>query len=398
MAVLDIHSGHRAAQPLPRPIELVAFALVVAHAIYLAACYVEGSWLIGPDGKGIASDFVNVWAAGKFVLQGAPALAYDWPAHKAMEEVAVGHAFDGYFGWHYPPMFLFAAASLALMPYAAAYVLWVFVTFPAYLVTVRAIIGERSGYLLAAAFPAVLSNFVVGQNGFLTASLLGGALYFLPMRPILAGCLLGVMTYKPHFGLLFPLVLAASGYWRSFIAAGMVATLLAGVSWLAFGTETWMAFIWSVPHTSQAFLSDGWADWAKLQTLFGLARTIGVSETIAWTLHIGFALALAVAVTLIWRGDAAYELKAAALATAAMLATPYLYTYDLVVLAVPLGFLFRLGRTTGFPRFELPGIALACALIVSFPFVTAPVGFAAVLVTAALIARRVILPPRWQAA
>jgi hypothetical protein len=398
MAVVDIHSSHRAAQRLPRPIELVAFALVVAHVIYLAACYVEGSWLIGPDGKGIASDFVNVWAAGKFVLQSTPSLAYDWPAHKAMEEVAVGHAFNGYFGWHYPPMFLFAAAVLALMPYAAAYALWVFVTFPAYLVTVRAIIGERSGYLLAAGFPAVLSNFVVGQNGFLTASLLGGTLYFLPVRPILAGCLLGVMTYKPHFGLLFPLVLAASGAWRTFIAAGVVATLLAAISWLAFGSETWIAFVWSVPHTSQAFLSDGWADWAKLQTLFGLARTIGAGETVAWTLHIAFALALAAAVTMIWRGDDAYELKAAALATAAMLATPYLYTYDLVVLAVPLAFLFRLGRTAGFLRFELGGIALACALIVSFPFVTAPVGFAAVLVIAALIARRLLVTPQLQTA
>lgn len=388
MAVLDIPSGHRPVSQLPRAIELTAFALVVAHAIYLVACYVQGSWLIGPDGKGIASDFVNVWAAGKFVLQHTPVLAYDWPTHKAMEEVAIGHAFDGYFGWHYPPMFLFVAASLALMPYAAAYLFWVVITFPAYLAAVRAIIGERIGYLLAAAFPAVLSNFIVGQNGFLTAALLGGTLLLMPTRAILAGCLLGVLTYKPHFGLLFPLVLAASGQWRTFIAAGVIATLLAGAAWLAFGSETWIAFVWSVPHTSQAFLSDGWADWAKLQTLFGLLRTLGAPEQIAWAVHIAFALAVAAAVTLLWRSRAVYELKAAALATGTMLATPYLYTYDLVVLAVPFAFLFRMGRASGFIRFELPGIALACALIASFPFVAAPVGFAAILVVATLIMRR----------
>jgi len=397
MAVLDISSGPRSA-PLPRPVELVAFALIVAHAVYLVACYLQGSWLLQPDGSGNASDFVNVWAAGRFVLQGTPALAYDWPAHKAMEEIAVGHAFDGYFGWHYPPMFLFAAAALALMPYAAAYAFWVFATFPAYLIAIRAIIGERAGYLLAAAFPAVLSNFVVGQNGFLTAALMGGTLVLMPARPILAGCLLGLMTYKPHFGLLFPLVLAVSGQWRTFVSAGVTAALLAGIAWLAFGTGTWLAFIWSVPHTSQAFLSDGWANWAKLQTLFGLLRTLGAGESVAWMLHIAFAFGVAGAVTLIWRSQRGFELKAAALATGAMLATPYLYTYDLVVLAVPLAFLFRLGRRDGFAPLELLGITIACALIVSFPFVAAPVGFAAILIVAALIAQRALTVPQPQTA
>jgi arabinofuranan 3-O-arabinosyltransferase len=101
-----------------------------------------------------------------------------------MEETAVGHAFDGYFGWHYPPTFLFVAVALALMPYAAAYALWAFATFPGYLIAIRAIIGDRLGYLLAAAFPAVLPNFIVGQNGFLTASLVGGALVLLEGNPI----------------------------------------------------------------------------------------------------------------------------------------------------------------------------------------------------------------------
>ena len=54
--------------------------------------------------------------------------------------------------------------ALSLLPYAPAYLLWVFGTFPAYLAAIRAIIGDRVGYLLAAAFPAVLGNFVVGPE------------------------------------------------------------------------------------------------------------------------------------------------------------------------------------------------------------------------------------------
>jgi Glycosyltransferase family 87 len=193
---------------------------------------------VAADGSGVLSDFVDVWAAGKLAWQGSPAAIYDWPVHKAMEVAAVGHPFDGYFGWHYPPVFLFVAAGLALMPYAAAYLLWIFGTFPLYLAAVRAIVGERVGYFLAAAFPAVLSNFIVGQNGFLSAALLGGSLLFIERRPVLAGVLLSLLAYTPHLGLLFPIVLAASGHWRVFIAAAVIAALMTLASWIAFGTET----------------------------------------------------------------------------------------------------------------------------------------------------------------
>ena len=392
MAVYDIAPHRAAAAPLARPVELICFALIVAHAVYLVASYWQGSFLTAPDGGGVATDFVNVWAAGRLVLEGHPAAAYDWPTHKAMEVAALGHPFEGYFGWHYPPTFLFAAASLASMPYAAAYLLWTFATFPAYLVAVRAIAGERVGYLLAAAFPAVLCNFVVGQNGFVSAALIGGTLFLLVERPILAGLCLGLLTYKPHLGILFPIALLAGGYWRAMLAAGSTAALMALASWCAFGTDSWQAFAGNIGHTSQAFLSDGWADFAKLQTVFGFVRTLGLSEKLAWSAQALVALTAAGCVAVSWRSRADYEIKAAALCTGALLATPYLYTYDLVVLAVPLAFLFRLGRARGFLSYEGAGIGAAGLLVLIFPLVNAPVGLAAILVVAALIARRALNP------
>ena len=338
------------------------------------------------------SDFVNVWAACKLVLQGAPAAAYDWQVHKAMDVVAVGHPFDGYFGWHYQPVFLFVAMLPALASYVPAYCFWLLATFPAYLAAVRGIVGDRVGYLLAAAFPAVLSNFIVGRNGFFSAALLGGSLLFLERRPLLAGILLGLLSYRPHLGLLFPIMLAASGHWRVFIVAGITAALMALVSWLAFGTDTWIAFYENIGHISQAFLSDGWADFGKLQTVFGLTRMFGGAEPLAWALQGGVALICALAISLLWRANVPYEIKAAALGCGLMLATPYLYLYDMVVLAVPLAFLFRLGRARGFLPYELAGFGIACLLVFVFPSVKAPVGFAAVLVVAMLVARRALTP------
>jgi arabinofuranan 3-O-arabinosyltransferase len=393
MAFTGISPEQGSGAKLARPVELICFALVVAYAVYLAASYVDGIWIVARSG-GVESDFVNVWAAGRLALDGHAAAAYDWPTHKLMEEAAVGHAFDGYFGWHYPPTFLFVAAALSLFPYASAYALWVFGTFPGYLVAIRAIIGDRNGYLLAAAFPAVLANFVVGQNGFVTAALIGGALVLLQPRPILAGVLLGLLTYKPHLGLLFPVALAAGGYWRAFLTAVLVAVVMAAASWLAFGGDAWQAFFGNIGHTSQAFLSEGWADFSKLQTAFGLTRTLGGSEATAWAVQAAVTLAAAAAIAVLWHSDAAYDIKAAALVVGALLATPYLYTYDLVALAVPMALLFRRGSARGFLPREMAGMGLAFLLILLFPFIKAPVGFAAVVVVAALIARRTLAPRR----
>jgi hypothetical protein len=98
MASYQISAARARGVPLARPVEFACIALIVAHAVYLAASFWQGSWLIAPDGSGLPTDFVNVWAAGRLALAGHAAAAYDWPTHKAMEVVALGHPFAGYFG------------------------------------------------------------------------------------------------------------------------------------------------------------------------------------------------------------------------------------------------------------------------------------------------------------
>lgn len=387
MVSIEIPRERAAGALLAKPVVLIAFALAVAHAVFLGSFWFNGLWA---DSVGEPSDFVAVWAAGHLAHAGQPAAVYDFGVHKLVEQMAVGRPFTGYYGWHYPPTFLFVAIVLSLMPYGIAYTVWALGTFPAYLIAIRSIVGDRIGYLLAAAFPAVLANFTIGQNGFVTAGLIGGTLTLMERRPIAAGVLLGLLTYKPHLGLLFPIALIAGREWRVLVTATIVAIAMAGASWLAFGSETWQAFVVNIGHTSQAFLSENHADWRKLQSVFGLTRTLGGSEPLAWSLQAMVTLAAAGAVAALWRSTTQYEIKAAALGTGLMLATPYLYTYDLVALAVPLAFLFRLGLTRGFLPHELAGIGFACLLVLIFPFVDAPTGFAALLIVAGLIARRAL--------
>jgi len=379
----------------PRPqaatrhaLELIGFGLTLAYVLFLAGSVVQRNWLIDGAGQPIANDFVNVWAAGKLALEGQPAAAYDWAVHRNVEVAAVGHDFEGYYGWSYPPIHLFVAAALAALPYLTAALLWLAVTLPAYVAVARGIVGERIGLMLACGFPGVIWNMTAGQNGFLTAALIGGVLLHMERRPLLAGVLLGFLTYKPHFGILFPIVLALDGRWRVIAAAAATAVVLGAASLLAFGAESWHAFFAWMPVMSSAVFTDGRAGLYKLQSLFGAVRWLGGGMTAAWIAQGALIAGAAVAVVALWHRGASYEIKAAALAVGALLATPYIYIYDFPVLAIPLAFLLRLGLREGFLPYELSAMAVASGLVLVFPYISMPTGFAAAVIVAAMIARR----------
>src|SRR5262249_15335950 len=111
-----------------RGIALAGTILALCYLVILCAAFFGGNFLVDGRGEPIANDFVNVWAAGRLALEGHAAAAYDWGLHKAAEVRAVGHDFANYYGWHYPPTFLFVAAALATLPYLASAITWLVAT------------------------------------------------------------------------------------------------------------------------------------------------------------------------------------------------------------------------------------------------------------------------------
>ena len=368
MSVQNLTGQPAPAMPAARLISLIGLTLALGFLIVLAGALLSGTWLIDAHDQPIANDFVNVWAAGRLALDGHAAAAYDWTLHKAAEVRAVGRGFDNYYGWHYPPTFLFAAAVLALLPYSAAALVWLGATLAAFVAAVRGIVGERAGIFVALGSPAALWNITAGQNGFFTAALIGGTLGLMQRRPALAGVCLGLLSYKPQFGVLFPIALIASAQWRVIAWAALTAAAMAALSLIAFGAASWQAFFAWMPVTSRVVLGEGAADWDRLQSLFGFVRAHGGSEALAWSVQTALALTLAAAIAWLWRSRVAFELKAAALSCAALLATPYLYIYDLVALTIPAAFLLRLALTRGFLTSEAAGLCAAVALLLSYPY------------------------------
>src|SRR5207302_10917553 len=131
----------------------------------------------------------------------------------------IGYNFSGSYPPSYTAHYMMASAAFGLLPYMASFAVWVPVISLPYLFVASKIIDHRGALILACAFPSLLANVYVGQNGCLTAALIGGALLAIKAgRPILAGCLIAFLTYKPHFGLLIPVALIASRQWRVFVS------------------------------------------------------------------------------------------------------------------------------------------------------------------------------------
>jgi Glycosyltransferase family 87 len=361
---------------------------MVASLIWIALA--DG--LIDSNGKPIGTDFSNVWAAGTLVLDGEAAAPYDPMRQHAAEKQAFGGREVPFYGWHYPPLFLIVAAGLALLPYGWALVAWMALTLPAYLVVMRAIVPRPETVLVALAFPAVYVNLGHGQNGFLTAALLGGGLLLLDRRPIIAGVLIGLLAYKPQFGMLIPLVLVTTARWRV-IAAATATVLVAGAATLVmFGPQVWHAFADSTAFTRVVVLEAGDTGWEKIQSLFSAVRMWGGSVTTAYAAQGTLTLVVAASLVWLWRSSAADELKAAALPCACLMSTPYVLDYDLVVLALSIAFFIRYGLARGFRDYEISVLALAFAA----PLVTralagatgVPLGLIAVLLLYAFTLRR----------
>jgi hypothetical protein len=388
MTVLPKFPADENRHAIPQVLLMTCFVLAVLHVAFFPAAWLGHWWIIDENGLGIPTDFVNVWSAGKLALQGHATQAWDWAIQKNLQLEILGQSYPGNFAWHYPPPFLFIAAGLASFPYAVAYAVWPLTSFLPFALVMRGLVGRPFGWLLAAAFPVVLINTLIGQNGFLTAALVGGTLYLIPARPVLAGICLGLLSYKPQYGLLFPLVLIAASQWTVFVTAGIATAFLAVVSCAAFGFEAWQAWWHWLPMASQAFLSEGRAPWGKMQSIFATVRFFGGTEHFAWICQWTVTALVATALVALWRSRVRYSVKAAGLATGTLLATPYLFMYDVMVLAIPVALLIRIGLNSGFRNYEMPALITALGLLFIYPLAGAPTGFAATLLIAALVMGR----------
>ena len=337
--------------------------LIAGYICMIAWLLLGGDGIRDALGRPIGTDFANIWSSGQLVLQGRPQAAFDPAIQRPFQQHLLALSPGLFYGWHYPPMFLGVAALLATLPYLAALALWLAATGATYVLTIQRIVAvDRRDtnliLLLALAYPAVLANITHGHNGFLTAAVFGTGLMLLPTKPLHAGALLGLLAYKPQYGLLIPLALACTGQGRAMAsaAATVAATVVASIA--LFGWTSWEAFFTHASYTKETILENGAAGWFKLQGLFPAIRMAGGDLATAYAAQVILILLLAASIIWLWRARTTHEVKSAGLILATMLATPYAFNYDCVLLGAAIAFLAADGLQRGFARYEISALAL----------------------------------------
>ena len=374
------------AQPAPRDATGVLAALrracwltparARAYGVILAAgmASVAVVWLflshgaLDARGKPIGADFAHYWTAGRLALQGSPAAAWDVSALHA-GQVAIFGAGIGVTPFLYPPPFLVICVILALLPYGWSLIAWLSVTGAAYWIALRRHLPPRVSALPILAFPAGFVNATHGQNGFLTAALFGAAALAYRRSPMLAGVCLGLLSFKPHLGIAVIVVLLAGRRWRTVFAASLTVLSLYCASLLLVGAEAWLAFL-EAASIARSILEQRLIDPEKLASVFSAVLLMGGGPMLGYAVQGIAAVATCVVAARIACKRPGGAGEVSLMVAAVPLCSPYLFDYDLTILALPLAWVFASAQRDGFLAWEKIGL-LAAFLV---PLLARPIG------------------------
>lgn len=320
-------------------IRVFAAFMLIAYVPMMAKVYGETTGRVG-------SDFLAFWGAGRLVVAGTPAKVYDLFAEQAAQ--AASHT-GQVVAFVNPPPFLFLAAPLGWLPYAAGWMAWSLGGWLAWFLVARRVSPPHAMAILASPVAYLAASHA--QNGFVTGALLVGGVIALDRRPRVAGTLFGALIVKPHLALLVPLWLLMGQRWRAIFAATASAAALCLLSLLAFGTDTWAAYPQSfhvsailMAQTGGEFYTRMCTPYAALHVLAGQAFAIRAQSAITF--------ACLMLVGLAWRRTHDAQATGAVMLAATALASPYLFSYDLAFLVQPTFWLAAQGRARGWRRGE----------------------------------------------
>ncbi len=331
-------------------------------------------------------DYIQHYAASRLVLDGNSPEAYDPATIGSIEAQVAGFRIElaPYFLiWNYPPTFLLVVAPLSLLPYTLSLLLWLSSTFALCAFIVSRIFRDHLTPMIFTSFPAVFWTFLHGQNSFFFASALGGGLLLLESRPILAGLLLGILSCKPQLFLVIPFALLAGRRWIALASIAATTAVLVIASLLFFGTSTWEAFFANAPLLRN-ILEAGHAPYTQVLTTYSSVRMLGLPPNIAFLVQALASLFGIALIGYVWYFNLAIELRYAVLVAVIALASPYLLTHDMTILAIGMAYFYRDMVARGTLPYErlmiacLWGLPLVCVFVANYThFQSAPLIIAA---------------------
>ncbi len=340
------------------PRRAVGMAALLILCLYMAAhvglLFSKLDFGAADLGSSTNVDFFVYYSSARFLLDGGslPSL-YDPGTLKAYQ-VSLGAAADtSIHPFIYPPSYALLIKPFGLLPFAWSLIVWSLGTFALFLASLR-LVGLRWVEILAVgAAPASALNFAAGQNGFLTSALLISAMALMAGRQAASGALLGILTVKPHLGLVIPFVTVAKRRWTAIAAALAGALALIAASTLVFGIEAWAGYLDAVRWFSAQ------AENQPLGTFFDYSSSVLMAAKIAqipqplpYLIQGSLSLFVFGAVYWAFRRKTDQDLLLALMLAGTAIATPYAFLYDMPFLALAVVLTLRHGLARGFLPYE----------------------------------------------
>jgi hypothetical protein len=329
---------------------LGAFACVLTAIAY--ACTI--SW-VSPFPRDattlvVGRDFLNFWMYGRAAAAPGSNQFYDIDTYQRTLAALVGPDYPGQI-WSYPPSVMLLAAPFGQLGYFPALALWTALSLAIFLgIGSRHV--ERRVLIIVLMSPAAVLALMSGQNSLITAAMLVAIFAWLDRRPVGAGILIGLLTLKPQLGLLFPVILIASGRWRVFWAAAVTTLAIVAVTAALWGPQVWIEYVRTgLPVQNLSLLDPGLTAAPFNPTIFMNARVAGLSYGVAMALQ--GVVALGATAAAFWcfraRRDADPQVLMALFLACSLVVTPYLMSYDVTAMTLAVVALGRAGRldTTG---------------------------------------------------
>lgn len=323
----------------------IGFSLFVIYAVGFSKYWLSYDGFVGPTGQPFGHDFYCFWTASRLLLSGQLSTILDQTAFQAALDTYLPGQVAQY-PWNYPPTYLILVSPLALLPLPISYFVFMGGTFAAMVWALQRLYPrpEILWLLVMSGVPAM--NMAYGQNGFLTATLMAlGMRAILDQRVILAGVCIGLLTFKPHLGVLIPFALLAARQYRIFASISICTLVFVGLSLLFYGPQSWISFYQATTSMSD-LVADGGLRWWHLPTVYGMLRGIGLDSALSIALQAIVSLLMVGLIWRVWRGGVT-PIAIAILMPATILASPYLLVYDLMVMSICVVLWARLAVESG---------------------------------------------------
>ncbi len=331
---------------------LLGLVLWGAYAINITT-----AGLLDREGQLKGADFLHFYVLGNIARMHAGNMLYDPPRQAALAHQLIQQPPGETYLPVYGPQFSLLFLPFAGLPYGWAAALWMLASALTYGICCRLVLSTCASlradpttiFILAAAFPGFFYLVASGQNSALALIAFTAAFFcFRSNQKLLAGTALGLLMYKPQFGVMATVLFVAVLEWKVVVGALITGGGQLAAGALYYGRSALTAYRESFLHIGRnASALEPHLD--RMHSLRSFWSMLLPWHGVASVLYAVTVLAVVVITIWCWRSKAPIELRYAIFLLGSALVDPHLTDYDLVILMPALliiGELVLLSRET----------------------------------------------------